>query len=102
MSLHCYFHAPLQSTFLYGSLLRQLAHQSIQDMLGLSAGSRAMDPTSEAAAAVLAAAVAQLRQSAGVYDYLAKQVLPALFLTIKGDRWAGSTMVSLRWQHSMC
>jgi hypothetical protein len=59
-------------------------------MLGLSPGSRAMGPTSEAAAAVLAAAVAQLRQSAGVYDYLAKQVLPALFLTIKGDRWDSS------------
>jgi hypothetical protein len=70
--------------------------------LGLSPGSRALEPASEPAAAVLAAAVlaaavlaaavlaaavAQLRQSAGVYDYLAKQVLPALFLTVKGDRW---------------
>lgn len=75
-----------QSTFLYASLLRQLAHQSVSDMLGLSPGSRALDPGSEAAAAVLAAAVAQLRASSGVYDYLAKHTLPALFLTIKGDR----------------
>lgn len=35
---------------------------------------------------MLAAAVAQLRASSGVYDYLAKHTLPALFLTIKGDR----------------
>jgi hypothetical protein len=35
---------------------------------------------------VLVAAVAQLRQASGVYDHLAKQMLPALFLTIKGDR----------------
>lgn len=55
-------------------------------MLGISPGSRAVDPSTEAAAAVLAAAVAQLRQSAGVYDFLAKQVLPAMFLSIKGDR----------------
>lgn len=107
---------PLQSTFLYGSLLRQLAHQSVQDMLGLSPGSRAMDPASEAAAAVLAAAVAQLRQSAGVYDYLSKQVLPALFLTIKGDRsvccagdtncyWSGLTaaaLVGVVWEYFLC
>jgi hypothetical protein len=77
---------PVQSTFLYGSLLCQLAHQSVADLLGLSPGSRAVDPNSEAAAAVVAAAVAQLRQAAGVYDHLAKQMLPALLLTIKGDR----------------
>jgi hypothetical protein len=58
-------------------------------LLGLSPGSRAQDPASEAGAAALAAAVAQLRQSAGVYDYLAKQVLPAMFLTVKGDRCVG-------------
>lgn len=68
-------------------------------MLGLSPGSRAVDPVSDAAAAVLAAAVAQLRQAAGVYDYLAKQVLPSLFLTIKGDRWVCAGLS--RVQHNL-
>lgn len=85
-----------QSTFLYASLLRQLGHQAVSDLLGLSPGSRPLDPASEAAAAALAAAVAQLRQAAGVYDYLAKQVLPAMFLTIKGDRWVGAGVLGLR------
>jgi hypothetical protein len=52
----------LQATFLYASLLRQLAHQGVQDMLGLSPGSTAMPAGSEAAAAALAAAATQLRQ----------------------------------------
>lgn len=75
-----------QATFLYGSLLRQLSHQAVGDMLGLNPGSKALDPGSEAAAAVLASALTQLRQAVGVYDYLAQKVLPDLFLTIKGDR----------------
>jgi hypothetical protein len=52
----------LQATFLYASLLRQLGHQGVQDMLGLSPGSTALPPDSEAAATVLAAAATQLRQ----------------------------------------
>lgn len=52
----------LQATFLYASLLRQLGHQGVQDMLGLSPGSTALPADSEAAATVLAAAATQLRQ----------------------------------------
>uniref|UniRef100_A0A383VYS6 BRO1 domain-containing protein n=1 Tax=Tetradesmus obliquus TaxID=3088 RepID=A0A383VYS6_TETOB len=74
------------ATFLYASLLRQLGHQGVQDMLGLSPGSTALPADSEAAATVLAAAATQLRQAAGVYDYLAEVMLPPLFASLKGDR----------------
>eukprot|EP00879_Flechtneria_rotunda_P001652 GHRR01001812.1.p1 GENE.GHRR01001812.1~~GHRR01001812.1.p1 ORF type:complete len:395 (+),score=149.03 GHRR01001812.1:171-1355(+) len=75
------------ATFLYGALLRQLAHQSIQDLLGLSPGSTAVAAGEEPAAASLAAAVAQLRRAAGVYEHLAEVMLPPIFSSLgKGDR----------------
>ncbi|KAF6260578.1 hypothetical protein COO60DRAFT_1700289 [Scenedesmus sp. NREL 46B-D3] len=74
------------ATFLYASLLRQLGHQALQDLLGLSPGSTALPPDSEAATAALAAAATQLRQAAGVYDHLAEVMLPSLLASLKGDR----------------
>jgi hypothetical protein len=78
--------ARVQATFLYGCLLRELAHQAVRDMLGISKGSTPLDAASDAAAAALAAAVAQLRQAAGVFDFLHTQLLPPLALALKGDR----------------
>lgn len=37
---HIYTHVTLQATFLYGGLLRELAHQQLNDMLGLSPGAQ--------------------------------------------------------------
>ncbi|KAF8071277.1 hypothetical protein HT031_001360 [Scenedesmus sp. PABB004] len=74
------------ATSLYAALLRQLAHQGVADLLGLSPGSTALPPGGDAAAAALAAAVAQLRGAAGVYEHLAESVLPPLFAELKGDR----------------
>lgn len=78
----------LQATFLYASLLRQLAHQGIQDLLGISPGSTTVPLSSDAAATAIAAAVGQLRQAAGVYEHLAEVMLPPLFTTLHGDRYA--------------
>eukprot|EP00878_Enallax_costatus_P020039 GHUV01021168.1.p1 GENE.GHUV01021168.1~~GHUV01021168.1.p1 ORF type:complete len:229 (+),score=52.28 GHUV01021168.1:1231-1917(+) len=78
--------ACLQATFLYASLLRQLAHQCIQDLLGLSPGSAAVPLSSDPAAAAVATAVGYLRQAAGVYEHLAEVMLPPLFTSMNGDR----------------
>jgi hypothetical protein len=79
-----------QATFLYASLLRQLAHQTILDLLGISPGSKSLQPGSDAAAAEIAAAVTLLRQAAGVYDHLADTILPPLFNSLgRADRSAG-------------
>lgn len=76
----------LQATFLYGSLLRQLGHQGIQDLLGLSPGSAPTPLSSDVAAAGVATAVGHLRQAAGVHEHLAELMLPTLFTSMSGDR----------------
>lgn len=71
------------ATFLYGGLLRELAHQQLADMLGLSQGSTALE--GDARVAALAEITALLRQAAGVFAYLAEKLLPAL-VDLKPDR----------------
>lgn len=75
---------PHQATFLYGGLLRELAHQQISDALGLAApAAQALEGDARAAALVEAAAL--LRQAAGVFGALAEKLLPGL-VGLKPDR----------------
>jgi hypothetical protein len=74
-----------QATWLYGALLRQLASQTLDDLLGVSPGAD-KPAEGEARAAATAEAASLLRQAAGVYAYLGEQVLPPLLSSLRGER----------------
>ncbi|KAI8472327.1 MAG: BRO1 domain-containing protein [Monoraphidium minutum] len=71
------------ATFLYGGLLRELAHQHLGDMLGLTPGAQAAE--GEARVQALADVTALLRQASGVFNALSERLLPAL-TGLKSDR----------------
>ncbi|GBF99683.1 hypothetical protein Rsub_12377 [Raphidocelis subcapitata] len=71
------------ATFLYGGLLRELAHQQLGDCLGLTQGSTAL--AGEARVGALAEVASLLRQAAGVFAALAERLLPTL-VDLKPDR----------------
>jgi hypothetical protein len=74
-----------QATWLYGALLRQLAAQTLDDLLGVSPGAD-KPAEGEARAAATAEAASLLRQAAGVYTYLGEQLLPPLLSSLRGER----------------
>ncbi|KIZ06240.1 hypothetical protein MNEG_1717 [Monoraphidium neglectum] len=71
------------ATFLYGGLLRELAHQQLADALGLTPGTQAAE--GDARAAAIAEVTALLRQAAGVFGALSERLLPAI-TGLKSDR----------------